>query len=61
VVVQGAAEVVCGNSINTFYENQYVYIPKNCKHRLRNKTDSTLEVIEIQFGKYLGEDDILRY
>jgi mannose-1-phosphate guanylyltransferase/mannose-6-phosphate isomerase len=61
VVVKGAAEVVCGNSINTFYENQYAYIPKNCKHRLRNKTDSTLEVIEIQFGKYLGEDDILRY
>ena len=61
VVVKGAALVTNGDSVFVLEENQSVYIPQGLKHRLANAGESDLELIEIQTGDYLGEDDIVRY
>lgn len=61
VVVNGTAEVTKGNEIIEVAENESVYIPVGVKHRLRNPGQSVLEIIEVQTGSYLGEDDIIRY
>ena len=61
VVVRGVAEVTCGEETFTLSENQSTYIPQGTKHRLRNPGDQTLEIIEVQVGDYLGEDDIVRF
>ena len=60
VVVKGVAEVTNGESIVQYQEDQSTYIPLGNIHRLRNPGDSNLELIEIQTGSYLGEDDIER-
>lgn len=60
VVVKGTAEVVVGEEVMVLEENQSVYIPVEAKHRLVNKTDEPLHLIEVQSGSYLGEDDIVR-
>jgi mannose-1-phosphate guanylyltransferase/mannose-6-phosphate isomerase len=61
VVVRGTAEVTVGGTISTLEANQSAYIPLGERHRLRNPGDSDLEIIEVQTGSYLGEDDIIRY
>ena len=61
VVVKGKALVVCGDKEYLLNENESRYIPKNTKHRLSNPGNELLEIIEIQVGDYLGEDDIVRY
>lgn len=61
VVVKGVATVTCGDKVFDVYENQSTYIPIQTKHRLENKTDDVLALIEIQSGNYLGEDDIVRF
>jgi len=61
VVVNGTAEVTCGDRIFQISENESTYIPKGMKHRLFNPTQNNLEIIEIQLGNYLGEDDIIRF
>jgi mannose-1-phosphate guanylyltransferase/mannose-6-phosphate isomerase len=61
VVVKGEAVVVCNEKEFTLNEDQSTYIPLGCKHRLINKTDKQLEIIEVQTGSYLGEDDIVRF
>ena len=60
VIVKGIARITCG--VNTFNleKNQSTYIPKGEIHRLENHQKSPLEIIEIQTGNYLGEDDIIR-
>ncbi|MEP3177890.1 MAG: mannose-1-phosphate guanylyltransferase/mannose-6-phosphate isomerase [Lentilitoribacter sp.] len=60
VVVSGTAEVTVDDTIHTLAENQSVYIPLGAVHRLANKGRILLEVIEVQSGSYLGEDDIIR-
>ncbi|MEY4642313.1 MAG: mannose-phosphate guanyltransferase [Pseudomonadota bacterium] len=60
IVVQGIATVTCGDKTFDMYENQSTYIPLNTPHRLQNRTDSPLVLIEVQCGSYLGEDDIVR-
>ena len=45
----------------TLKEGDSTYIPVGVRHMLENKTDTTLEVIEVQIGDYLGEDDIVRF
>jgi mannose-1-phosphate guanylyltransferase/mannose-6-phosphate isomerase len=60
VVVSGVAEVTCGDQTFTLLENQSTYIPVGQRHRLKNVGDSDLDLIEIQSGSYLGEDDIVR-
>ena len=61
VVVSGIAEVTCGSETFNLEVDESVYIPINTKHRLRNCQSERLEVIEVQTGDYLGEDDIERY
>lgn len=61
VVVKGTAQVTCGDQVFMLHENESTYIPLGEKHRLENPGNIPLEVIEIQSGSYLGEDDIVRF
>ena len=61
VVVKGTAKVTVGDRIVTVSENESTYIPVGEKHRLENPGKIGLELIEIQTGAYLGEDDIVRF
>lgn len=61
VVVQGTAEVTRGEEVFTLEPNQSTYIPVGVKHRLACLGNEQLEVIEVQSGDYLGEDDIVRF
>jgi mannose-1-phosphate guanylyltransferase/mannose-6-phosphate isomerase len=60
VVVRGTAEVTIGNDVKFVHENESVYIPIGAVHRLANQGKIPLELIEVQTGSYLGEDDIIR-
>jgi mannose-1-phosphate guanylyltransferase/mannose-6-phosphate isomerase len=60
IVVQGVATVTCGEKVFDLFENQSTYIPLETPHRLQNRTERTLVLIEVQCGAYLGEDDIVR-
>lgn len=61
IVVSGTAEVTCDDKVFLLGENQSTYIPLGSKHRLRNPGMVPLELIEVQSGSYLGEDDIVRF
>jgi mannose-1-phosphate guanylyltransferase/mannose-6-phosphate isomerase len=61
IVVTGTAEVTVGDRVILLAENQSTYIPLGEKHRLRNPGKVPLELIEVQSGSYLGEDDIVRF
>lgn len=61
IVVTGTAEVTNGNKVLTLTENQSTYIPPGEVHRLANPGTIPLEIIEVQSGSYLGEDDIVRF
>ncbi len=61
IVVKGTAEVQVGEHWQVVAENQSVYIPLGQKHRLRNPGKVPLNLIEVQSGSYLGEDDIVRF
>ena len=60
IVVKGGAEITNGDQVITLKENQSTYIPKGQAHRLANRGSELLEIIEVQSGSYLGEDDIVR-
>jgi len=61
VVVKGIAEVICNDKKIILQENESTYIPLGHTHRLSNPGKEILEVIEVQSGNYLGEDDIERF
>jgi mannose-1-phosphate guanylyltransferase/mannose-6-phosphate isomerase len=61
IVVTGTAEVTCGDKKLLLSENQSTYIPLGQTHRLANPGKVPLEIIEVQSGSYLGEDDIVRF
>ena len=61
VVVKGTAHVTCGSKEFVMTEDESTYIPVGKKHRLENKGQIPLELIEVQTGGYLGEDDIIRF
>jgi mannose-1-phosphate guanylyltransferase len=61
IVVSGTAEVTKGNEVFLLSENESTYIPLGTKHRLKNPGTIPLEMIEVQSGSYLGEDDIVRF
>ena len=61
IVVSGTAEVTRGDEVLLLSENQSTYIPLGVTHRLRNPGKVALELIEVQSGSYLGEDDIVRF
>ena len=60
-MVRGTADVTRDGTSHTLVENASIDIPKGCWHRLANPDDAPLELIEVQVGKYLGEDDIERW
>ncbi len=60
VVVRGTAEVTVDGVVKVLSENQSIYLPLGCTHRLTNPGKILLELIEVQTGSYLGEDDIVR-
>lgn len=61
IVVKGTAEITNGDEVILLTENQSTYIPQGQTHRLANPGDTPLEIIEVQSGGYLGEDDIVRF
>jgi mannose-1-phosphate guanylyltransferase len=61
IIVTGVAKITCGKKMYQLKESESTYIPKGEIHRIENLENSPLEVIEIQTGDYLGEDDIIRY
>lgn len=61
VVVVGTAEVTCDDKVTLLTENQSTFIPLGSVHRLHNPGRLPLEIIEVQSGHYLGEDDIVRF
>ena len=61
IVVRGTARVTRDNDVFELHANQSTYIPLGAKHRLENPGTDMLELIEVQSGDYLGEDDIVRY
>ena len=61
IVVKGVAEITNGEEVITLKENQSTYIPQGQTHRLANPGKDPLEIIEVQSGGYLGEDDIVRF
>lgn len=61
IVVSGTARVTCDDKVQLLTENQSTYIPVGARHRLENPGTIPLEIIEVQSGSYLGEDDIVRY
>ncbi len=60
-VVNGTATVTVGTRVMALSRSQSVDIPRGDKHRLENLHADVVEIIEVQFGDYLGEDDIIRY
>lgn len=60
IVVRGAARVTVNELVKTVHENESIYIPIGAVHRLENPGKIPLELIEVQTGSYLGEDDIIR-
>ena len=61
VVVKGIANIICGDKTLVLKENESTYIPLGIKHKLSNPGKDILEIIEVQSGVYLGEDDIERF
>jgi mannose-1-phosphate guanylyltransferase/mannose-6-phosphate isomerase len=60
IVVRGTAQVVRDGQTHHVHENESIYLPIGCEHRLTNPGKINLELIEVQTGSYLGEDDIIR-
>jgi mannose-1-phosphate guanylyltransferase / mannose-6-phosphate isomerase len=61
MISSGTAEVTNGDKVILLSENQSTYIPLGQTHRLANPGKVPLEIIEVQSGSYLGEDDIVRF
>ena len=60
MVVRGTAEVTMNDEVKWIHENESIFLPIGCVHRLVNPGKIDLELIEVQTGSYLGEDDIVR-
>ena len=61
IVTKGTATVLIGDNEQTVEKNQSVFVPLGVKHRICNKGKETVEIVEVQSGDYLGEDDIIRF
>ena len=61
VVVRGTARVTIDDAVKVLHENESIYVPSGARHRLENPGKIDLELIEVQTGSYLGEDDIVRF
>jgi mannose-1-phosphate guanylyltransferase/mannose-6-phosphate isomerase len=60
VVVKGTATITVGENVRDYQPSEHVFIPLGDVHRLENKTEAAVEIVEVQLGNYLGEDDIVR-
>ena len=60
VVIKGQPTITVGEEKKTYQVNDVVYIPVEAQHRMENLTDQPVQIIEVQIGSYLGEDDIER-
>ena len=60
-IVKGNAIIQISKDKFNLTKNQYAFIPKETIHRIENNSNNNLELIEVQIGDYLGEDDIIRY
>ncbi|WP_119329124.1 phosphomannose isomerase type II C-terminal cupin domain [Cysteiniphilum halobium] len=60
VVVKGSPTFTIGDTKKMYHTNDHVYIEKEEIHRMENTTNSPCEIVEVQIGSYLGEDDIVR-
>ena len=60
VIVKGTAKVTVNESFQYVHENESIFVPKGAMHRVENEGKIPLEIIEVQVGEYLGEDDIIR-
>jgi len=61
IVVAGTAEVTLDGEIHVLTYGQNIHLPVEVKHRMKNPSDKPLEFIEVQYGSYFGEDDIVRF
>ena len=61
IVVSGTAKVECNSEEKIIHANESIFVPKGVTHRLSNPYKTDLEIIEVQTGDYIGEDDITRY
>lgn len=61
VLVKGNATVTINDEEIDLVQGQHIFIPQGAKHRIHNKSNSGVEIIEVQLGSYFGEDDIIRY
>ena len=62
IVSKGEGEVILGESVKKAYAGTYFYVPKGCKHKIKNLSkESNLIITEVQLGSYFGEEDIIRY
>lgn len=61
IIVSGIAEITCGDKVFLCTENQSAFIPQGSSHRISNPGKLSMEMIEVQTGSYLGEDDIVRF
>lgn len=61
IVIAGTARVTMGDEVRMIHENESAFIPQTVKHRLENPGKIPLEIIEVQNGSYIGEDDIVRF
>ena len=61
VVIRGEAKVTVGEQVSVVRVNESIFVPKQTKHRLENPGTELLEIVEVQVGEYVGEDDIVRF
>ena len=61
IIVTGLAKITVADNVLNYRHGEHVFVPKNTKHRIENTGDTLLTIIEVQLGKYFGEDDIIRY
>ena len=61
VMVKGDGHITLNSDTILVRENESIYIPKQAKHTIENRSDEVIEFIEVQTGSYLGEDDIVRF
>jgi mannose-1-phosphate guanylyltransferase / mannose-6-phosphate isomerase len=62
IVTKGQGEVILGESVKKAHAGMYFYVPKGCKHKIKNVSEeSNLIITEVQLGTYFGEEDIIRY
>jgi|TARA_B100002003_G_C13917925_1_gene446418 mannose-6-phosphate isomerase-like protein (cupin superfamily) len=61
IIVEGIARITINKTIKIVKSNESIFIPKEAKHRIENNNKEDLKIIEVQYGSFLQEDDIIRY